>query len=322
MSIRRIGPILLTLALSVLASETAPAGGDTPGGQDHPALGRIPGAVIVDQSVADYDTLVYPVESERHKVTRVAEREGKLTRTIYLLPAGKSPSTAQAIYRKRLKELGLKILYRCRNERIGFYMALVQQTDDDYWTRGNAPRKLHCVVAEGELQGRPAVVAAYSYEAIYSRTPDGRKGWLPTLRLYILEQAALDARLEVVTAEKMAEALRSDGHIALYNVLFDHDSDRLKPEARTELTEIARFLREHPQIRVYVVGHTDNTGSYDYNLRLSQRRAAAVVKALEEKHGIAPDRLKDVGVGPVAPVASNATEQGRAKNRRVELVQR
>jgi len=73
-------------------------------------------------------------------------------------------------------------------------------------------------------------------------------------------------------------------------------------------------------VKLYVVGHTDNTGTYEYNLDLSRRRAAAVVEALTRGHGVAAARLKAVGVGPVAPVASNATEEGRAKNRRVELV--
>ncbi len=86
------------------------------------------------------------------------------------------------------------------------------------------------------------------------------------------------------------------------------------------MPEIAKYLKNNPGVRLYVVGHTDKTGSYDYNLDLSRRRAASVVKALVNRHGIAPARLKPVGVGPVASVASNSSEKGRAKNRRVELV--
>jgi outer membrane protein OmpA-like peptidoglycan-associated protein len=71
---------------------------------------------------------------------------------------------------------------------------------------------------------------------------------------------------------------------------------------------------------MYVVGHTDNVGGYEYNMGLSERRAAAVVKELTGKHGIQAARLKAAGAGPLAPVAPNDNDPGRAKNRRVELV--
>ncbi|MGC3999553.1 MAG: OmpA family protein [Anaeromyxobacter sp.] len=81
------------------------------------------------------------------------------------------------------------------------------------------------------------------------------------------------------------------------------------------------MLKADPALRVYVVGHTDNTASLDLNLKLSQARAEAVVQALVAKQGIDAGRMVGRGAGPIAPVASNATEEGRARNRRVELVQ-
>lgn len=84
--------------------------------------------------------------------------------------------------------------------------------------------------------------------------------------------------------------------------------------------EIAKLLKADAKLKLYVVGHTDNAGTFDYNLRLSKDRAAAVVTALTAKHGIAAARLLPFGAGPAAPVASNDAEAGRAKNRRVELV--
>ena len=82
----------------------------------------------------------------------------------------------------------------------------------------------------------------------------------------------------------------------------------------------AKLLEGNAALSVYIVGHTDITGSYEHNLQLSRDRAAAVVKALVGKHGIAASRLKEAGVGPLAPVAANDTEEGRARNRRVDLV--
>ena len=79
-------------------------------------------------------------------------------------------------------------------------------------------------------------------------------------------------------------------------------------------------MKSETALKVFVVGHTDNVGGLEGNMKLSQDRADAVVQALVHDHGIAASRLKSFGAGPYAPVASNDTEDGRAKNRRVELV--
>jgi outer membrane protein OmpA-like peptidoglycan-associated protein len=86
------------------------------------------------------------------------------------------------------------------------------------------------------------------------------------------------------------------------------------------LTEIAKLLEQDPKLKLYVVGHTDNQGTLDMNMDLSRQRADAVVKVLTTKYSVAAARLHTLGDGPSAPVASNDTEEGRAKNRRVELV--
>jgi outer membrane protein OmpA-like peptidoglycan-associated protein len=101
----------------------------------------------------------------------------------------------------------------------------------------------------------------------------------------------------------------------------DFDRAEIKQESEPALREIARLLRDDPQLSVHVVGHTDNVGDLEYNMDLSRRRADAVVAALAERHGIARTRLTAAGVGPLAPVAPNTTLDGRAKKRRVELVE-
>jgi len=88
------------------------------------------------------------------------------------------------------------------------------------------------------------------------------------------------------------------------------------------LAEIAKLLANNPTLNLHVVGHTDSTGAFDHNMTLSKARADAVMNALVSAHGVAASRLQASGVGPLAPVASNDTEDGRAKNRRVELVRR
>ena len=94
----------------------------------------------------------------------------------------------------------------------------------------------------------------------------------------------------------------------------------IKPESRPTLEQIAKLLASQPQLNVFIVGHTDNQGAYEYNLDLSRRRAEAIAAELVKSFRIAQPRLRTAGLGFLAPVGSNASEAGRALNRRVELV--
>jgi len=142
----------------------------------------------------------------------------------------------------------------------------------------------------------------------------------PVILVDLVESAAMETNMVTVDASAMAKGIASEGHVALYGILFDTDKTDIKPESATAIAEIAKFLKQDAGVKLYVVGHTDNVGIYDYNIGLSQRRAAAVVAELTAKHGISAARLKPAGSGPLAPVAPNDTDEGRAKNRRVELV--
>jgi OOP family OmpA-OmpF porin len=111
------------------------------------------------------------------------------------------------------------------------------------------------------------------------------------------------------------------GEVAIYGIYFDTGKSDLKPESELALDEIAKLLKENLALNVFIVGHTDMVGDPAANVKLSQARAQAVVTALVTKNEIAASRLTPFGAGPYAPVASNKTEEGRAKNRRVELVE-
>ncbi len=115
------------------------------------------------------------------------------------------------------------------------------------------------------------------------------------------------------------QALEKGSLIVLRNVFFDTDKDVLKPTSYNELNRIAKFLDKHRGLVVELGGHTDNTGSADYNIDLSLRRAAAVQTYLVQK-GIDTSRLKVKGYGPDKPIADNQTEAGKALNRRTELL--
>jgi OOP family OmpA-OmpF porin len=102
--------------------------------------------------------------------------------------------------------------------------------------------------------------------------------------------------------------------------LFDLDKAELKPESKPQVDEIAALLKDDPALKLMVVGHTDNQGAAAHNIELSKKRADAVASVLQAQYGIAADRPLALGMGSAAPVASNDTDAGRAKNRRVELV--
>ena len=122
-------------------------------------------------------------------------------------------------------------------------------------------------------------------------------------------------------AQAMAHDIGEAGRVAIYGILFDTGKAELKSESAPALTEIAKLLKDNPSLKVYIVGHTDMVADVATNLKLSQARAQSVVNALVSQHGIAAARLIPYGDGPYAPVASNRTEEGRARNRRVELVE-
>lgn len=171
------------------------------------------------------------------------------------------------------------------------------------------------------------------------------RGQADQLRLQARTREAEDARQQASAARQQAEAARADAAsararadalqaklnelqaqqtergllVTLGDVLFAFNSDRLLPTAGPRLDTLARFLTEHPERLLRVEGYTDGVGGDAYNLNLSQRRAAAVQQALVQR-GVAAQRITAAGYGKAHPVASNATAEGRALNRRVEVI--
>jgi OmpA-OmpF porin, OOP family len=136
--------------------------------------------------------------------------------------------------------------------------------------------------------------------------------------LLIVERQTMQQDV-AANAEGLQKGLSEKGHVEVSGIFFDFGKADLKPESEAALKEIAKLLTGTPALKVWVVGHTDSVGSVDANLKLSSDRATAVAAALRTM-GIDPGRLAPYGAGPYAPVATNATDEGRAMNRRVELV--
>lgn len=163
-----------------------------------------------------------------------------------------------------------------------------------------------------------------SYAAYLLRAP-GKNYWIAfailggnNVQLLVAEEKAMAQTVALVKADEMASALDKEGRIALY-VNFDTDSDRIEPDSKAVVDEIARLLRDHAQLKLRVEGHTDNSGDAKHNKELSQKRAQAVVQAVAAQQ-VDAKRLSAVGHGADKLLADNGTEEGKAKNRRVELV--
>jgi len=150
---------------------------------------------------------------------------------------------------------------------------------------------------------------------VYVRSPFGDQYYLT-----IVEKEAM-AQEVVADAKSLMSDIQAKGSASVYGIYFDFNKADIKLESEPAIKEIAKLLRENKGLKLYVVGHTDNVGPIDYNMKLSKARADAVMKELIMRYKIPSERLKAYGVGSLAPVASNKTEDGRAKNRRVELVE-
>ena len=157
---------------------------------------------------------------------------------------------------------------------------------------------------------------------------EGKEAWIEVwvssdgndYRLIIVEKTVMEQEV-VADLEALSDDLKEKGHVAIYGIYFDFDSAAIKPESEPALKVIAEMLKQNNSLKVYVVGHTDITGTLEYNLQLSKNRAESIVKELVNTYGISSGRLKAMGVGPLCPIATNQSEKGRKLNRRVELVE-
>jgi OmpA-OmpF porin, OOP family len=156
-------------------------------------------------------------------------------------------------------------------------------------------------------------------------TKDGQEVWAQIEKgngkiwLRIVEKKGMEQHI-TADAAAFSKDIKSTGHVAIYGINFDTGKATIKPESAQAIAEIAKLLKADPGLNLGVVGHTDDVGNVENNIKLSQDRARAVLQALVSNHGIAASRLRAYGCAMFAPVASNDTEEGRAKNRRVELV--
>jgi outer membrane protein OmpA-like peptidoglycan-associated protein len=233
-------------------------------------------------------------------------------------------------YKEALAAAGFKPLWECNRDSCGddierpFYEfnSGRQLTANEVMERAYSANIVDQRLYVGRLD-RPqggqvtVIVFAAHQDNVANKAASGRVA----VFVDVVESGTMEKRMVTVQAPEMATNIGRDGKQAICGIYFDFDKADIKPESKPQLEEMAKLMRSNANLKVYIVGHTDNQGGLDYNVGLSQRRAEAVVRALTGQYGIAAARLTSRGVGPLAPVTSNATDDGRAKNRRVEMVQ-
>lgn len=165
---------------------------------------------------------------------------------------------------------------------------------------------------------------------LVARMPAGGKNiWLEVdisnegevYTLTVVEEAGMEQKVEF-SAMELSKILNEKGSVALRGILFDTGRATIRDESKSTLQSIGDLLKQDVSLRLEIQGHTDNVGGADANRKLSEARAAAVKQYLVANFGVAGDRLTTSGLGDTKPVADNATDEGRAQNRRVELVKR
>jgi OOP family OmpA-OmpF porin len=256
--------------------------------------------------------------------------EGKISNKIYWAPKGKSALEVFRNFQQALSGAGFETLYQCDTaqcEKDSAQGSIVRWAEKANWqVTGDSyiQRIFEYKPGFHYLHSRKNVSTGMVDIQIGLRDAENEndnKGRVQQF-IQIVESANIEVGLVTVNAKAISDSLKRDGKIALYGILFDTSKASIKTESNATLEEMAKTLKNDAAIKVFIVGHTDNQGNVEANVNLSLQRAQAVVDVLSKRFGIAADRLQARGVANFSPVANNLDENGRAKNRRVEMVVR
>ncbi len=317
--------VFRTSALAGALALATPILADIDGAYDHPDIERVAGSHIVYFDRTEFDRLTVPTGPYSGDEFESSEMmEGEVLKLSYLFE-NPDISTLQIKrnYMDALEAQGFEILYADSEGALGSGAGRSFYNASDLFSRGardccrlatrSSNRDLRYIAARSADGSVLAGIAAFN-----ERRDPG-----PAVEIAVVTSAEMGTEMDhqPLTAGEMETGLIEEGRVAVQDILFEFDSARILPESSDALATVAQLMGDAPDIALLVVGHTDNAGSYDYNLNLSMARAQAVVDYLTGQHDVAASRLQAAGAGMMAPIATNRTDEGRALNRRVELVE-
>jgi OmpA-OmpF porin, OOP family len=303
--------------------------------KDHPALQRFSGSTLIAQGEVPFQkitvalgplvmTPVGPNETAP-RPRRAKSIEGRIYRHLYVAPVGTSVLEVHRNYEAALQKSGYTVEFECVANDCGV-AAHGRDYNRDESLDANERRWVSFDVFRATyLAARRTAAGATTWVLImvdeYQHAAHAAYGRPAILQILIEERGAQLGQVQINAAE-IAREIGQSGKAALYGLYFDTNSDVLKADSRPQLLELSKYLTTNSAVQILIVGHTDNVGALDYNVQLSQRRAASVARELVNNFQISASRLTARGVGMLAPVSTNTSESGRALNRRVEVVMR
>ncbi len=298
---------------------------DIEGSRDCELFSRFPGAVIefYQESRFDrYSLLTSRITWDDEKDDNTAQTldiEGKITRIQYTVPKENNAYLLYKSYLDAMAEANHEILFKAfQEEEVGvksadffyFYYAGINPVDPTITPFG---------AKFGYIASKYVDEEKTSYVAI-SVIEDPEDWNFSLINMDMIEIEPMETGL--VSAKMMGDNISVKGHVSIYGVHFETGRFDIAPGSENALAEIAGFLKANPETKYFIVGHTDNVGDFGSNLTLSENRAKEVVKRLTGDFGVDPAQVEPHGLSSLSPVTSNKTEFGRARNRRVEVVER
>jgi outer membrane protein OmpA-like peptidoglycan-associated protein len=324
--------VLFAAAIVMLGGVSAGYVADARACRDADDIGRFQGSSLVMCANKDFAEYVLPTgpmqnfDFDTHRATFAQQLslEGRLSQNVYAVPLGSSSAQVFRNFRELLLGRNYSFLYEGKQADLGDHFgSYFEWVGPGTQLLGYSPDEARYLAATKDENGVKTYVALYviEYDDGYDRNFEAAKGQV-LVRLDVLKAGALGSQMIVVSAGEIERRIQADNKIVLYDIHFDFNSAVIKPESRPAVEQIAAYLDSHPIRGLGIVGHTDSIGGPEFNLQLSRARSEAVVSELVNRFGISPSRLNAIGAGMQQPIAPNDTEEGRAMNRRVELVPR
>jgi len=287
---------IFLLAILIFVAPTARAQNE-----GHPLIKGFEGSVIEGQEVKEFDEQQLVIGKVQEDGTvKTVKLEGKVTKIDYRDPDDRSSLERIRNYEQAFKKAGFEIKFMCSKEECGHEIGIE--------TIGYYPPERYLTAFQKRKEGNVWI-------GVF--VPTG-----PWSKIIVVEEKPMETNMVKVTADVFKSNILKDGHAAVYGIYFDTGKSEIKPESSETMKEISALLQKNPSLQIYVVGHTDNVGKLKDNMELSKKRAEAVVNELVAKYKIPSTNLQAEGVGPLAPLATNDTKEGKELNRRVDIVKK